>query len=484
MADKDENGAEFDFSGPDWEDESEASTAGTAAKAASDDPFGAGAFDDDDGIFPGGDGEEGADAFAAAPDPFAADDGDPFSFQDMPTPGAPVAAAPGDPDDEFGDIGDDAFAEADGFKGGGDLFQDDEEEDEQDSRHASPFEDQPADDAGEDDEFAESGEGEAYDDPFGEQGADEKPARGRKAARKADGPAPGRRGSLVKPLALAAAAAFVGYVGYTAVLPMFTQQAPQQVPVPVAEAPSAPAFPTALPGQPGGMELPAQTAQQEPPAIQLPSVQPVPQEPVIAEVPQNTGTQPGVMLPPLADAPSMPSLPASLPEASNPLAVPPAATQPSSGPFAPGAENAYDELTGGRGGIDAMKEASSAQPSATVPEPRLDAIETRISAIEDRLEKLADQVRAGLSAPHAAAPSSGESLPRVSLDTLAPPLKPEIVEGATLKGVSRGLAWVSTASGVVEVRKGDTVPNAGKVVAIRQYGGKWIVATTSGLVVQ
>jgi len=65
-----------------------------------------------------------------------------------------------------------------------------------------------------------------------------------------------------------------------------------------------------------------------------------------------------------------------------------------------------------------------------------------------------------------------------------PPLKPTIIEDMSLKGVSRGMAWVKTANGVIEARVGDKIEGAGRVLGIKQYRGVWMAATENGLILQ
>jgi len=484
MADNDKNDdAEFDFGGTDWEDELESAEGKGKPAPADADPFGTAAFDDDDddGVVFAED--EGADdAFAAAAkDPFADADDEPFAFQDMPTPGA-IADAPvasGDPDEEFGDLGG-GFAESDGFTGGDDLFDDDDHP--QEKPVSDPFsDDEPLSDD-DDDGFREDM---PEEDPFGDvedEGQDAYPAAAEAA------PAASRpRRSFVKPLALAASVAFAGYVGYTFLLPMVMQPSVPEAPMPVAEAPAAPNFPTALPGQPGGLELSPAPISPSSPSVELPTVTGAP--PVLAPAETAAPELPPVM----ANVPdSQPSLPpVMVPTEQNTVAMnPPTVLQPSPEVLPQPSKPAFDEFVGGeeRGGIDAMK-GEGGQPAAGIDAEALSGLEARIAAVETKVGQLADRIDAALSRPGALAapalPLAPAAAPAAAnLSGLVPPLKPQLVDGATLKGVSRGLAWISTPSGVVEVRKGDVVPNGGKVVAIRQYGGNWIVVTTDGIVVQ
>jgi hypothetical protein len=59
-----------------------------------------------------------------------------------------------------------------------------------------------------------------------------------------------------------------------------------------------------------------------------------------------------------------------------------------------------------------------------------------------------------------------------------------ILEGWTLRDVSRGGAVIEGKHGFYEVYAGDPVPGLGKVDAIRRQDGRWVVVTTKGLVVQ
>ena len=65
-----------------------------------------------------------------------------------------------------------------------------------------------------------------------------------------------------------------------------------------------------------------------------------------------------------------------------------------------------------------------------------------------------------------------------------PPLKPKVVQGFNLKGVSRGIASVEGRGGVVEVGVGQNIPGGGEVKAIRRYGNDWVVVVGKGVIVQ
>jgi hypothetical protein len=66
------------------------------------------------------------------------------------------------------------------------------------------------------------------------------------------------------------------------------------------------------------------------------------------------------------------------------------------------------------------------------------------------------------------------------------PLKPEVLSGWALQGVSRGVAWVKAPSGsTLQVKAGDVLPdNGGVVKQVSKYEKNFIVITDRGVIVQ
>jgi len=58
-----------------------------------------------------------------------------------------------------------------------------------------------------------------------------------------------------------------------------------------------------------------------------------------------------------------------------------------------------------------------------------------------------------------------------------------VLEGWSLRDVSRGGAVIEGKHGFYEVYAGDPVPGLGRVDAIRKQDGRWVVVTTKGLIV-
>lgn len=474
------------------------------ASSGDDNPFGQGADDD---IF----------ANAGA---FEEDD----SFHSMPTPDNLSAEMEGEanPADDFGDLSTDvsgdvfgepsndggfggfddfgnendepqSFASQDGFESGDGLFGGDA------SENAFATEDDGFG-SQEQNVYAE-GEGFASD----EAGAEE-------AVQAAPVPNSGGRGKGMLVLAgMAAAVLGIGYVGYTSVAPMFFGGAEQPNPV-VADAPQAPInqFPTALPGQDGGLPL-ATPAAEDAVSPPLPTV-PAPIDaasPALPSIPGAVQQEQNVadVGSPLAPVPALPGLgdeqePPSLamPEAGE------ASAPPLGLPSVPAPSSEDDLVSGDRGGITAMREQESAtksQPVSAETAAELKAVLERISSLEAsvdaKIQSMADDLNVRLSDLESKLMSGSatvgkpvvgvaEAPPPVSAAPVVaggqPPLKPTIVENMSLKGVSRGMAWVKTDAGIIEARVGDNIGDVGRVLGITEYNGAWMVSTEKGLILQ
>jgi hypothetical protein len=66
--------------------------------------------------------------------------------------------------------------------------------------------------------------------------------------------------------------------------------------------------------------------------------------------------------------------------------------------------------------------------------------------------------------------------------TPVPETRPTTIDGWVLREVVNGTAVLEGPDGIVRVKRGDTVPGLGRVVAIFGWGKRLIVATTKGLI--
>jgi hypothetical protein len=63
-----------------------------------------------------------------------------------------------------------------------------------------------------------------------------------------------------------------------------------------------------------------------------------------------------------------------------------------------------------------------------------------------------------------------------------PETRPTTIEGWTVRDVRDGTAILDGPGGVWTATRGDTVPGVGRIESIVRWGGRWIVATASGLI--
>lgn len=466
------------------------------------DAFGADAFSADDF------GNMASDPDSSISDPFGSGDADPFgvgfeeddSLHAMPTPDNLSAAMEGEanPEDDFSDLGsgfggdassDDAFggvddhfgneqdephsfATQDGFDSGGDLFAQGQSGDEF-AATADAF---------------ENGDQNGYAEDAYSQNAQE--------VEELAAPAPASKsGGLDKgKLILLAGVAVlfgVGYVGLTSVLPMFMGGGNDDVAPVVAQTPVAPQnqFPTALPGQDGGLTLPTQPVSSNPaPALPLATggETEAPSLPALPSIPasQDGGVAIPTALPPSLELPSTPALPGDDVAA----ALPPVSNLPEVG-------SEDDLVSGDRGGITSMRSDQEPNTSGPVTDETSAAVKevlAKLTSLENELERGLRDINSridGLETRTAVPTTSpSEPLPVSAAGPVSaggqPPLKPTIIEHMTLKGVSRGMAWVKTDTGVIEARVGDQIGDAGRVLGINEYNGTWMVSTDKGLILQ
>jgi len=86
------------------------------------------------------------------------------------------------------------------------------------------------------------------------------------------------------------------------------------------------------------------------------------------------------------------------------------------------------------------------------------------------------------AAPQPRASASARSTPEARPTTPYPETKPTTIPGWRLRDVNNGIAVVEGPNGVWRVGRGDTVPGVGRVESIVRWGGRWLVATSSGLI--
>lgn len=461
---KDDQSFEFDwgddgFGDAAGADESSSAFGGDGFSSIEDDIFGGDDLEGTDDPFGGAEEnlfEADGDVFGGGDDSAFEMDEDNFGLQSMPTPGAFDAGVEGDPDKEFDDISEmgDAspFADDDGFNDTGSMF-----ESADDDSASTP------DDGDDNDDIPD-----VFQQNEGDSGSGDDSAHSAKKA------------GLTKKVITAGSVLAVGiaaYIGYNSMYGMQGEYAP---PPHHAEEPIIhSSFPSGLPGQSGGIELPTIS---ENLSDGLPMAEPEGHVQPLVEV----VAIPDVTIPQLGEGNHDVALHLdALPTANESESL-----------------SGFDDLVGGpdRGGLDAIRAntdiAEGLPPVSAVDfseiEHRLEIMEKnfemQLSALANRLDGLSERVRVSSAVEQgstpAIVPQEVVHVEQGDISKLIPPLKPLIVETASLKGVSRDLAWVSTSSGVVEVRVGDMIPGAGRVNNIVNYDGKWMIISDGGLVIQ
>jgi hypothetical protein len=401
-------------------------------------------FDDDKATFPSDDDNSVFAGDFDAPSDFQEQENNPFDFGGPPSPeSVELDSLNGDPDQEFGDFGGDD--KTGGFHAGADDL-------------PKTF-----------DPFAEADDAEIPEEQQQEDRQQEETAAPREQSRFG-----------VKQIAtLAAVVAVVGYVGYSQVVPIFLpQDTGGQV---VADAgpsieegvlaPSLPPISTNVEKTPVAVDpvkdignpAPVGEPVSAPPQLTLPGV----------DTGKPVGQIASVEPKPVVELPAVDAKPAP----ADPIG----------------------ELVGGadRGGITSMKDvvpvAGETEPATTAVAPvasdarfeevakRFEDVVKRIETIERRVSELA--VGTATAKPETAIRTPVAVAPTVAANPgVSAPLKPPIIETAVLRGVSRDVAWIAIGKDVVEVKVGDTIPDAGVVESFQNYRGRWIAVTDKGII--
>lgn len=396
-----------------------------------------------------------------------------FDFGMPPSPqSVELESLSGNPDEEFGD-----FAGSGNF-GGDDDFTGDN--------------DTPVDPYEEDDGLPAKGYAAGSSvDPFADDDQD--------AAQPEDTASEQATNDSTKPglkhyAGIAVAVAIVGYIGYSQVLPMFVSTDGGQAVVDTTPAIPSGTLPVGLPQA----ETPSQPVDQTAGLPQLPAME----QPIVEPV---DGTAPAVLpsidLPGASETAGKPA-PAdttvvadATPSINLSVATSPAEQTPVKAET-PAAVDPLDEMVGGkdRGGLDSMKEdavevapgkaqAPVANADIAALASRLDEVVKRIETIEKKVASFGASFEGGseIRTPVAEAKPS-VALPVVADGGVSAPLKPPIIENVVLRGVSRDIAWIATDKGVVEVKVGDSIEDAGVVESFQNYRGRWIAVTDKGII--
>jgi hypothetical protein len=321
--------------------------------------------------------------------------------------------------------------------------------------------------------------GAAEDDPY-TQVQDTQPAQQAAHAAPAATGQKSLLSKLILPVGIGAVVLVGGFIGYTSLL---SSTAPAPVVVAQAPAVTETQFPNVLP--------PQETAQA--PVTATPSVNSTVVNPPLKET---TGPQELTFDLP-GDTSSDVTQPVGVPVVdTTAVATPPVETIPTTELSIP---TPAKELTPATS-VAVRPAVDTSLPAAEdiALKSDLKDVLDRLASLETKVDDLADSFSAKVATPvlpvlpvqtPAADVSAGSglnsnALPVASIDNIDPPLKPIVIKGLTLVGVSGDTAWVNTGKDVISVKKSDALPNGGKVEDIRQYRGDWVLVATDGIVLR
>jgi hypothetical protein len=109
----------------------------------------------------------------------------------------------------------------------------------------------------------------------------------------------------------------------------------------------------------------------------------------------------------------------------------------------------------------------------------------KLDQLHARLERVEHQLASTSSTPAAAKPVAApppSAAPAAAPAQPATPPAPKRVENWSIREVVDGMAVLAGPEGLIGVFSGDVVPGVGRVQSISRRGGRWVVATTRGVI--
>jgi hypothetical protein len=111
---------------------------------------------------------------------------------------------------------------------------------------------------------------------------------------------------------------------------------------------------------------------------------------------------------------------------------------------------------------------------------KLDQLQSRLARVEQHFASTSSMRQAAPSEEPAAAKPPATSTP-AAVAPPAPPA-PKRIENWSIREVVDGMAVLAGPEGLIGVFSGDVVPGVGRVQSISRRGGRWVVATTRGVI--
>jgi TolA-binding protein len=112
---------------------------------------------------------------------------------------------------------------------------------------------------------------------------------------------------------------------------------------------------------------------------------------------------------------------------------------------------------------------------------KLDQLQARLERVEHHFASTSSTRQAAPSEQPAAAKPAATSTP-AAVAPPAPPAQAKRIENWSIREVVDGMAVLAGPEGLIGVFSGDVVPGVGRVQSISRRGGRWVVATTRGVI--
>jgi uncharacterized protein (UPF0335 family) len=147
-----------------------------------------------------------------------------------------------------------------------------------------------------------------------------------------------------------------------------------------------------------------------------------------------------------------------------------------------------DSITGLRSEIGAIK--SSVEASNRTANAQLAKFTERLERVDRAQAAPAAQLKLAMEAIERLekrAQASGDTTGSVraqpaAANASAEPPRQRVIEGWTVRHVSRGVAIIQGRAGAIEIEAGDIVPGVGRIESMRRQDGRWVVLTSNGMI--
>ena len=126
--------------------------------------------------------------------------------------------------------------------------------------------------------------------------------------------------------------------------------------------------------------------------------------------------------------------------------------------------------------VEKRQEADRARAQPASPPPP--AIENQAAAVAAKAAPVTRLPEKGQAKVARAAGSENAKVDMTPVQTIAPASK--VVSGYRVRDVYQGAALIELDRGMIGVEPGEVVPGVGRVIAIQERGGRWVVVTESG----